>query len=108
MDLNYSLIGQRVALRRRQLNLTQAELSEKTKLTPKYISNIETSHSIPSIESVMQLCAALDIQPNYLLSGISNQREFSKLDEVNRLLSACDAQQIDKILEYIEFITNRK
>ena len=53
MVLDYTLIGKRVAARRTQLKLTQAELAEKTELTPKYISNIETSHSIPSIESIM-------------------------------------------------------
>ena len=107
MELDYSLIGKRVAARRKQLDFTQAELSEKTKLTPKYISNIETSHSIPSIESVMQLCAALDIQPNYLLFGIA-EKKIPKLDEINHLLSACDTGQLDKIIEYIDFITNRK
>lgn len=107
MDLNYSLIGKRVASRRNQLKLTQAELAEKTGLTPKYISNIETSHSIPSIESVMNLCVALDIPPNYLLFGISDGKEISKLEEINRLLSACKTQQLDKILEYIVFITSR-
>jgi len=107
MDINYSLIGKRVASRRKQLELTQAELSEKTDLTPKYISNIETSHSIPSIESVMQLCVALDVPPNYLLFGITDQKEGSKLDEINRLLSACKPQELDKVIEYITFITNR-
>ena len=107
MVLNYSLIGKRVASRRRQLKLTQAELAEKTDLTPKYISNIETSHSIPSIESVMQLCAALDVKADYLLFGISEKKEATKLDEINRLLSACTTQQLDKVIEYIEFLTNR-
>ena len=28
-------------------------------------------------------------------------------EEINRLLSACKSQQLDKVLEYIEFLTNR-
>ena len=107
MEINYSLIGQRVALRRQQLKLTQANLAEKTKLTPKYISNIETSHSIPSIQSVMKLCVALEVNPDYLLFGISNKKETEKLDEINRLLSACTPEQLDKVIEYIDFLTNR-
>lgn len=107
MDLDYSLIGKRAASRRKQLKITQAELAEKTKLTPKYISNIETSHSIPSVESVMQLCEALDTTPNYLLFGIADKKETSKLEEINRLLGACNGKQLDKVLEYIEFITSR-
>lgn len=107
MVIKYSLIGKRVASRRRQLKLTQAELAEKTDLTSKYISNIETAHSIPSIESVMQLCAALDVNPDYLLYGISDKKNATKLDEINRLLSACTMHQLDKVIEYIEFLTNR-
>ena len=107
MELNYSLIGKRVAARRKQLKLTQEALSEKVDLTPKYISNIETSSSIPSIESVMQLCAALDITPDYLLFGISDRKESSRLEEINRLLSAFNTRQLNKILEYVEFIAGR-
>jgi len=107
MNIDYSLIGKRVASRRKQLKLTQAELSEKTELTSKFISNIETSHSIPSIESVMQLCKALDVTPNYLLTGISDKKIVSKSNEIQRLLDACNDQQLDKILEYLEFITSR-
>jgi len=107
MDINYNHIGKRVASRRKQLNLTQAQLSEKAKLTPKYISNIETSHSIPSIESIMLLCASLDVEPNYLLSGVASKNDLSKIEEINRLFSACNAEQLEKILEYTEFITKK-
>jgi len=105
MVINYSLIGKRVAFRRRQLDLTQAALAEKAKLTPKYISNIETSHSIPSIESILHLCKALDVEPNYLLSGISGKKQLSKIEEINRLFNACNIEQLDKVIEYTEFIT---
>lgn len=107
MVINYTLIGKRVAARREQLKLTQAQLAEKTELTPKYISNIETSHSIPSIKSVMQLCVALDVTPDYLLFGIANEKVATQLDEINRLLSACSTQQLGKIREYIEFLMNK-
>lgn len=107
MVINYSLIGRRVAARRKQLKLTQAELAEKTELTPKYISNIETSHSIPSIQSVMQLCVALEVKPNYLLFGIADEENPTQLEEITRLLHACSAQQLDKVREYIEFLTNK-
>ncbi len=107
MVIDYSQIGKRVAARRKQLKLTQAELAEKTELTPKYISNIETSHSIPSIESLMQLCAALDVRPDYLLLGTSDTKVATKVDEIARLLEACNNQQLEKVIEYIEFLTNR-
>ena len=107
MVINYSLIGKRIAERRRQLKLTQADLAEKTELTPKYISNIETSHSIPSIQSIMQLCVALDMNPDFLLFGITDEKSATKLDEINHLLHACTAQQLNKVKEYIEFLTNK-
>lgn len=107
MVINYSLIGRRVAARREQLKLTQAELAEKTELTSKYISNIETSHSIPSVQSVMQLCVALDVKPDYLLFGIADEKAATKLNEIHRLLHACTTQQLDQIKEYIEFLTSK-
>lgn len=107
MAINYSLIGKRIAARRRQLKMTQADLAEKTELTSKYISNIETSHSIPSIQSIMQLCVALDINPDFLLFGITDEKSAKKIDKINHLLHACTAHQLDKVMEYIEFLTNK-
>ena len=51
MDLDYKEIGKRIARRRKELGLKQSEVEERADLSQKYLSNIERSISIPSIES---------------------------------------------------------
>ena len=107
MKLNYALIGQRVAAQRKHLKLTQAQLAEKSELTTKYISKIETSNSIPSIQSVMKLCAALELTPNYLLFEMENDIEQQGYTETAHKLKLCSPSQIRQISGFIDVILDK-
>ena len=50
MKLDYTEIGKRIAARRRQLGLKQAEVSELADISNTYMSSIERAVSIPSTE----------------------------------------------------------
>ena len=52
MEIDYKEIGRRIARRRKELKLTQFEVEEQADLGQKYLSNIERSISIPSIEVI--------------------------------------------------------
>ena len=53
MEIDYKEIGRRIARRRKELKLTQFEVEEQADLGQKYLSNIERSISIPSIEVII-------------------------------------------------------
>ena len=105
MNINYFLIGQRVSSRRKQLNLTQAELAEKAELTPKYISKIETSKN-PSltIKSILQLCGALDATPNFLMLGLRDGDEKADYIEAAEKLKLCSPKQLRQASKHIDVI----
>ena len=48
MELDYTEIGKRIAKRRKELGLRQAQLSEMVDISDPYLSNIERAVSIPS------------------------------------------------------------
>lgn len=79
MTLNYRKIGENLAKRRKELNLKQYEVCERADINYKYLSNIETARSIPSLEVFIRLCKALETTPDYILNGIS---EHSVADDV--------------------------
>ena len=83
LDIDYTALGKRIASLRRKRRLTQEQLAEKTELSTNYISHIENSRSIPSLETLMKLCAALEITPNELLLGTSQNMIDLLLDERN-------------------------
>lgn len=69
MILDYSLIGKRIAARRKNLKMTQAQVSELADISTTYMSGIERAASIPSTEVVMRLAIALDTTPDEFLVG---------------------------------------
>ena len=73
MDLDYKEIGQRIARRRKELGLRQAQVSEMADISDPYLSNIERAISIPSTEVIMRLAAALDTTPDEFLVGTSHR-----------------------------------
>ena len=71
MPLNYRKIGENLAKRRKELNLKQYEVCERADINYKYLSNIETARSIPSLEVFIRLCKALETSPDDMIKGIS-------------------------------------
>ena len=67
--MDQAKIGKFIAQRRKQVNLTQAQLAEKLNITDKAISKWETGKSMPDSSIMLQLCDILKISVNDLLSG---------------------------------------
>lgn len=78
MSIDYCKIGKRIAKRRKELGLKQYELCEMIDVNYKYISNLETGRSAPSLELIMRLCEALQTTPDYFLSGTEKDAAVDK------------------------------
>ena len=94
MTIDYSEIGKRIAARRKELGLKQFQVCEMIDVNYKYLSNLETGRSAPSLELIMSLCRALDTTPDRLLTGTDAQPvspenitdKIKALNEKNRQL----------------------
>lgn len=75
MFVDYKEVGKRIAARRKELGLKQIEVNEMAELSDKYLSNIETARSIPSIDVLMRICTVLKTTPDSLLLGAVNDHE---------------------------------
>lgn len=78
MSINYAEIGKRIAKRRKELGLKQYEVCEMIDVNYKYLSNLETGRSAPSLELIMSLCGALQTTPDYFLVGTEKNRTIDK------------------------------
>ena len=94
MELDYRVIGRRIAKRRKSLGLTQAVVEEKAALGQKYLSSIETGKSIPSTEVIMRLALALDTTPDEFLVGTARDTG-ERWREVAELLRDMDDKHLD-------------
>ena len=68
-------IGTRIAARRKELHMTQEKLTDKVGLSINQLSNIENSHSLPTVETIIKISEALKVTPDYFLLGISHNKK---------------------------------
>lgn len=87
MIIDYKKVGERIAKRRKELGLKQYEVCEKINVNYKYISNLETGRSAPSLELIMSLCEVLQTNPDYFLVGTEINQNIDKniTDKINNL-----------------------
>lgn len=93
MVVDYALIGKRLSALRKSKNLTQEKLAEMTNLANNYISNIENNRSIPSLETLIKLCDALEVTPNDILLGASVHSTQYMNDELQDKISQCTPKE---------------
>ena len=93
MTVDFALIGRRIEALRKERGWTQGKLAEKAELSNNYLSNIEHNHSIPSIETLMRLCVALDVTPNDILAGSSSEGMDYMTTDIIDLLNQCTPQE---------------
>lgn len=97
MEIDYRKIGIRIKSARESKKLTQEELAELTGLTNNYISNIERTRSKPSIETLIKICNALEVTPDYLLlDSVYASKEYI-MDEIAVKLKKCTKNNIQLI-----------
>lgn len=87
-------IGKFIAERRRNVNLTQLQLSEKLGITDKAISKWERGIAMPDTSIMIELCDILGISVNELLKGEKNNMENN--DAKNEELLLTMAKEIEK------------
>jgi len=108
LKIDYKELGERIAKRRKVLNLTQDDVAEATGLSNNHISNIENNHSIPSIETLLKLCEALNITPDYLLLGIFRHTNDSLLSRINQKIKLCDEKKQELVDHFITWLVDEK
>jgi transcriptional regulator with XRE-family HTH domain len=108
LEINYKELGERIAKRRKVLNLTQDNVSEATGLSNNHISNIENNHSIPSIETLLKVCEALETTPDYFLLGIVRHADDSLLSQIDQKIKLCDKKKLKLVDHFITWVIDEK
>lgn len=108
MYVDYKEVGKRIAKRRKELGLKQRQVNEMAELSDKYLSNIETARSIPSIDVLMRICKVLKTTPDYFLLGSVNIVNENDMDNLIRdKLKKLSSEQKHFIYNFIEwYISN--
>ncbi len=106
-------ISERIFERLRQLSMTQREFADKAGIQQSTISEWKKNKTNPSSDKILAICKALDVSPEWLLSGVDPAKNRGKnqtyytvdlstdsgilVTEFNKL----DKQERDRILGYV-------
>ncbi|MDE6600058.1 MAG: helix-turn-helix domain-containing protein [Oscillospiraceae bacterium] len=90
MNIDYKEVGRRMSKRRKELGLKQYQVCEMIDVNYKYISNLETGRSVPSLDVIMRLCEALQTTPDYLLLGSDKSESIVSDKTLTEKISVLD------------------
>ncbi len=105
MDIQYTIIGNRIKLRRKELHLKQGELAERLDISNNHMSSIENGREHPSLEVLLSICDILKVTPDYLLMGCMHTNDIPQ--DVVDGLRLCREENILLIKEIIKYLIER-
>ncbi|MBQ3899797.1 MAG: helix-turn-helix transcriptional regulator [Lachnospiraceae bacterium] len=113
-------IGQKIFYLLEKKHMTQKEFSEKTGIATTTISDWRKKNTNPGSDKIMLICAALEISPEYLLAGVTEDSDRGRnLDymvipkgteerELIELFNGMDWLDRKHLLEYARHAVNKK
>ena len=102
--LDHVKVGIRIKKARIDKKMTQGQLSERLELSNNYISSIERGNSIPSLETFIRICNALDVTADMLLTDtLYRSNEYIK-DSIAVKLEKCNKINMRIVERFIDML----
>ena len=86
MNIDYEKIGQRIRGWRIRKKMTQEQMATLIEREPAYISRIENGRQKPSLDTLLRICCALELDISDLLLNMSNVKK----NQIELLLDGCN------------------
>lgn len=103
--MNSIKTGKFIAEKRKAKNLTQLQLAERLYVTDRAVSKWECGRSLPDSSIMLELCKALDISVNELLTGEEIKMEtYNNQAEENLIQIIKEKEESDKRLLNLEIV----
>ena len=102
MVIDYKLIGQRLAKRRKEKHITQEQLAEYLDVSTAFISKIECGRTQINLERLVQICHFLEIEPSYILQGTDCASPVYMNGELSQLLNECPKEALPLVKNILE------
>lgn len=82
--MDYLDLGMKIRRIRREKFLTQEQLAEMTGISASFLGHIERGTRVASVDTLVSLCNALRVSPNFLLSASLDEEDFRNDPQRNR------------------------
>lgn len=108
--IDYVSIGKQIHKYRIRAGITQEQLAEIIDVSDPHISRIETGKTKPSLQTLVDLCNALDITIDDLMQDSLSAVRQKIEGRLGDLLADCSPKELDMLADIAETIlkTTRK
>ena len=104
MVLDLLKVGTRIKKSRIDKKLTQGSLAEQLELSNNYISSIERGNAVPSLETFIRICNALDVTADMLLTdSVYRTNEYLK-ESIALKLDKCSKKNMRIVERFIDLL----
>ena len=94
MDIKRA-VGKRIKIVRQRNGLTQDQLAEQVGLSPKYISGIERGVENPTMDILLRVAKALEVEPyDLFLFGESEESEKALRKGIEKMVREADREKL--------------
>ena len=104
MNIDFTVIGERLKDARLRKKLTQEKLAEKMNMSVAYLSRIERGSICVNLKRLSELCSLLDVTEGEILNGTSKSSESYLEKDFAKLLKSCPPEKISLIYSVARII----
>lgn len=117
MEITVMTISERIFERLKQISMSQKEFAELAGIRQSTISEWKKNRTNPSSDKILAICKALDVSPEWLLSGVDpaasrgKNQEYYVVDAETETgfmvegFNKLDKSRRDRLMGYIEALT---
>lgn len=105
--MNLKTIGKNIRKYRKEKDIRQDKLAEMADLSTNYIGMIERGEKIPSLETFLKICKALDVSADMLLADTNYNGYRVKDSILSDKLNTLPEDERNKIYEIIDVMIDK-
>jgi len=102
-------LGENIRAARKNKNLTIETLSELAGISESFLGTVERGESSISLETLINLCEALNVSADYLITDGSKQKPLpsDKKDTLFTMLKNASDAELDFLIDYVKLYRGR-
>ena len=104
MNIDFSLIGQRIKQKRKAVKLTQEQLAEELSVTVGYVSQIEGGRVKVNLEMLGKIASIINCDVGFLVSGTESTQITYLSDEIQKRFDRMNSDDKRLLLDFADML----
>lgn len=96
-----AVLGDRIKISRKMLDMTRERLAEKIEVTPRFLADVESGKVGVSLTTLKKICIALSVSADYLL-GLADAADSQLSDIVKNKVNITDSKYLPAVLTLLD------